>query len=94
MGKLLKRIKARKAKKRCSSKKSPFQKTLANSIRNLKGKPFSWSFMCDLCKVTHTHGYLYNINNEEYAICKFCNDRIHKKENYVRIIYTPMGNNQ
>ena len=98
MGKLLKKAKARKAGKeamnKANKKRNSFQKALANKLRDLKGKHFSWSFECDMCRVTHTNGYLYNVDNEEYQICKFCNDRIHQKNNYVRIIYTPMGNNQ
>ncbi len=94
MGKLTRKVKARKTCKKKSGKYNEFQKTLAKKILNLTGKHFTGMFKCDLCNVTHTQGYVYKIDNVEYEICKFCNDRIRHKENYVRIIYTPMGNNQ
>lgn len=94
MGKLLKRIKSKISKSRKTGIQNQYKKELAKKIFGLKGKHFTGMFTCDLCKVTHTNGYIYTIDNVEYEICKFCNNKIHQKQNFVRIIYTPMGNNQ
>lgn len=93
MGKLA-RKKAKKSKSRSSSKHNQYKKELAKKLFALKGKHFTGMFSCDLCNVTHTNGYIYCLDNVEYEICKFCNDKMHHKQNYIRIIYTPMGNNQ
>lgn len=93
-GKNLKKLKAKKGKKRSNGKVNAWKKALAAKIRTAKGKHFTGMFICDMCRNTHTHGYVYNIDNEEYEICKFCNDVIFQKQNYIKIIYTPMGNNQ
>lgn len=92
MGKLAKRLKTKKTRGRIVSKSEQYKKELAKKIRGLKGKHFTGMFSCDLCKVTHTNGYLYTLNDVEYEICKFCNDKIHHKQNYIRILSTPMGN--
>jgi hypothetical protein len=94
MIKLSKKAKAKRIRNQSKSKHNQFKKELAKKILNSTGKHFTGMFKCDLCNVTHTQGYVYQIDNVEYEICKFCNDRIHHKENYIRIIYTPMGNNQ
>ena len=61
-------------------------------ILSLKGKLFEWTFTCDLCGHQRTKGYLYKDETEEYEICKFCNDALFHKHDYLKIHYTPMGN--
>lgn len=94
MGKLTRKAKLKKVRGNRKSNYNSFQKTLASKILKSTGKHFTGMFRCDLCNVNHTNGYVYTIDNVEYEICKFCNDRIFHKSNYIRIIYTPMGNNQ
>lgn len=73
-----------------SSRKNEIRK----HIIGLKGKVINRNFTCDICGHQRINGYLYNDENKEYEICKFCNNSIFHKTHYLNIIYTPMGNNQ
>ena len=61
-------------------------------VLGLKGELISWNFTCSLCGHHRIKGYLYNDGNQEYEICKFCNDTIFNRHDYLKIHYTPMGN--
>lgn len=97
MGKLLKKVKANRAKQvanKYEHKKRLFNKALSDKILQTKGQRFTGFFYCNLCGNKHSGGYVYDINGVEYEICKYCYNRIFEKLNYVKIVYTPMGNNQ
>ncbi len=89
-----KKTRRKQAMQKQKGKENAWKKALKAKIRLAKGKRFTGMFLCDLCKVSHTHGYVYNIEGEEYEICKFCYDSIFKIPHYIKILYTPMGNNQ
>lgn len=65
---------------------------IKKSIRDLKGERITYAFTCKLCKHTRMAGYLYETEEGEYEICKFCYDSIHHTSPYVKVVYTPMGN--
>lgn len=94
-------MKNRKMRKKELVKKvqSKFNRLLSsrrNEIRKrlfgLNGRLFYNPFTCALCGHNHTKGYVYNDGAEEYEICKFCNDSLFRKHDYIKILYTPMGN--
>ena len=92
MGKIDKKARAKTIRsiyeKQDKSKRSAIRKT----IQNLKGKRFTDTFICDLCKHTRMTGYLYETEEREYEICKFCYDAIHDIRPHTKVLYTPMGN--
>lgn len=90
--KMLKKEHIKKVQSRYNKIRSDRRNEITKHLRGLKGKLFEWNFICDLCGHQRTKGYLYNDGSEEYEICKFCNDRLFKRANFTRIIYTPMGN--
>lgn len=65
---------------------------IRKEISKLEGKRFSASFVCDMCRHTRTVGYLYETEDAEYEICKFCYDALHDVRPSVKLLYTPMGN--
>lgn len=91
MGKLLtKKERRKKAAKNYRSPVNGYKKNLRRAVSKATGKYFTGEFVCDLCRHTRFIGYVYDIDNVEYEICKFCNNSIHGKHDYVKIIYTPM----
>ena len=92
MGKILKKARQKKAKRAYKSLDGERRSAIRKAIRNLKGKRFTDTFICDLCRHNRMTGYLYETENGEYEICKFCYDAIHDIRPYVKVLYTPMGN--
>lgn len=87
---LTKKAKRKKAARSYMKPQNSYTKELKRKIRSMNGKPFTGWFQCELCNVRHSKGYLYVIDGTEHEICSYCKG----KTNSVRIIYTPMGNNQ
>lgn len=90
--KMRKKEHAKRVRSRYNKQISSQKNEIRKKILVLKGKLFEWTFTCDLCGHQYIKGYLYNDGTNEYEICKFCNDRIFNKHDYVKIQYTPMGN--
>lgn len=68
------------------------RKELKHSIKESRGNYIRERFVCSLCKRTHVSGYKYNINGEEYKVCKFCCDFRPKERKSIRPIYIAAGN--
>jgi len=88
------KLRAKQVQQKYKKQVGARKKSLAAKLLNAKGKHFSGMFNCAMCGNKHTDGYVYKIEGKEYEICKFCNDSVFMKPNFIKIIYTPMGNNQ
>lgn len=53
-----KKTRRKQAMQKQKGKENAWKKALKAKIRLAKGKRFTGMFLCDLCKVSHTHGYV------------------------------------
>lgn len=95
MAKLITKKEKRKATINKSNRKTnSLSNKLKSAVSNVKGKYFTGLFQCYICGHTHTRGYLCSIGDDEYEICTDCKKGMASGSGYLKLIYTPTGNNQ
>ena len=73
-----------------STKSSSLKTKIDKLMKTQKGEPFTYVFRCALCSNKHHEGYEFvDSKGKVYEVCNYCCKR---KNQYVRILYTPIGN--
>jgi len=89
---LSRKARERRAKKKNAKKEERKYKAFIPLLKDIKGKRFTGSFTCACCRHQMTGGYVYTTDDNEYEICKYCNDMIFGLRPRPKVVFTPMGN--